>query len=442
MATFYFKKPNPSAANWQTLGNWWLDRAGTIPATNLPTSSDDVVMIEVCSENTGSEPTVNTAILEDNFSINLTVTNGMTVIIASEIYGSIITGNVIFEDDTLLNSGTINGNASFTENSRNILGTATGTIIYNGFTGTDGLGITYTNGRVSKFYWDGSVDNNWQTLGNWWLSSSDDYTFQPISLPTSSDDVVIKTNTLSANSGGPITVNNLTIQGVLDLITITVSTLCIVEGALYGNINGNVRSIGYSQTGGIITGNLEMRDYSYSYVGQNGTNPLGGNLHCMDNAEANLMTVAGNALFEDDSFISGGLLRDFSSGGFEVYGNLEMRNSSYNVGSIRCEGAVTFSDTAKNHGLYQETYYQGIVIALSGCYFLDNTGPYGSDYTQNLTDGFVVTDYIPPYYTTPLIMSHQATINVLSFINGVGSVGPISFVYDKGVNGSSILGVV
>jgi hypothetical protein len=71
MATLYYDNATADH-DWSTLGNWRLDNfTGTrVPATNLPTSSDDVVVAADCYYNTGSAPTV----------ANLTVLGGTFIL--------------------------------------------------------------------------------------------------------------------------------------------------------------------------------------------------------------------------------------------------------------------------------------------------------------------------------------------------------------------------
>jgi phage baseplate assembly protein gpV len=72
MATLYYDN-DTGDYDWATLGNWRLDNfTGTrVPATSLPTSSDDVVVAADVWTNAGSAPTVaNLTVLGGNFAIS------------------------------------------------------------------------------------------------------------------------------------------------------------------------------------------------------------------------------------------------------------------------------------------------------------------------------------------------------------------------------------
>jgi hypothetical protein len=60
---------------------------------------------------------------------------------------------------------------------------------------------------MATFYFNGAVDSDWATLGNWW--TSDAFTTQAAALPASGDSVVV-TGNIDTNSGSEPTVVNLT----------------------------------------------------------------------------------------------------------------------------------------------------------------------------------------------------------------------------------------
>lgn len=493
MATLYFDKfaGGNVDANWQTLGNWWLNRAATIPATSLPTSSDDVVMLTICSENTGSEPTVNTAILEDNFSINLTVTNGMTVINSSgvdtAIYSS-ITGNVIFEDDTQLDgTGTINGNASFTENSRN-RGTVTGTITYNGFTGTDYLGVTYTSGRVSKFYFNGAEDisneatPDWQTLGNWWMDQA--WTIPVTGLPTSADNVVIGNmnngNGIGniVNSGSEPTVNSVLFFGYssigsssfrfnMDISVLGVFVTYALGSMPFGSYGGGP-GIGYTITGdllaiysevndGTVVGDCEFFQSSATSV------TITGNVLLRQSLIANATTITGNIVIDTDA---GMMTEPFMDSNYtasydgDPQKTSRIGNTAGNGDTIVINGNCTFH----NYSMFWDGTING------NCTFLDKshntrgvingTATYSlSAAEEQIKRGMMITPYDVGGYSpgnpysgmgynvnNPSAILGEIDATTISYSgNGVdlNSVnGELTVSVKKGINGSSILGVI
>lgn len=80
MATLYYNNATADE-DWNTLGNWWTNPEFTIPATVLPSSSDDVIITATLTVNSGSTPTV----------ANLTI-NGLNVFTTLVIVPISITG--------------------------------------------------------------------------------------------------------------------------------------------------------------------------------------------------------------------------------------------------------------------------------------------------------------------------------------------------------------
>ena len=136
MATLYYNGAVNS--DWATLGNWWDDSGFTTAASSLPTSSDSVELFATCDTNTGSAPTV----------VDLTITDWTLGISIT------VTGTATFNGASLLSSGGyITGNAAFYGTSYNE-GTVTGTIIYSGFSGYNG--IYYIGGQPTTLDSNGS----------------------------------------------------------------------------------------------------------------------------------------------------------------------------------------------------------------------------------------------------------------------------------------------
>lgn len=94
MATFYFNGAAgvPEGAYypvWTDLGNWWMDAAHTIPATALPTSSDDVVVAADVSITTSGQTVANFTILgsaNEELVTGPLVTGSLTVTNAAQFF--------------------------------------------------------------------------------------------------------------------------------------------------------------------------------------------------------------------------------------------------------------------------------------------------------------------------------------------------------------------
>jgi hypothetical protein len=119
---------------------------------------------------------------------------------------------------------------------------------------------------------------NWNSLGNWWMSYNAEtnvYSVPASTLPSSSDDVIIKDQTLSisiGNNGPNIVINNLTIDissnqyAYLENITITINNTCYLNNTTLSpntTINGNCVFNGYSIGGGTITGDCVFNHSSH-----------------------------------------------------------------------------------------------------------------------------------------------------------------------------------
>jgi hypothetical protein len=161
MATLYYNAADDQ--DWSNLLNWWTSDAFTTQASALPTSSDSVVLVEDCSSNSGSEPTVVNLTFEtpgDNFklirfSIAITVTGNASFFGSTENM-NVITGNATFNVQSV-NFGEIIGNATFNDGSPNA-GIVTGDATFNG--------SAFNNGTVTgnATFNDGSTNNEGSTV--------------------------------------------------------------------------------------------------------------------------------------------------------------------------------------------------------------------------------------------------------------------------------------
>jgi hypothetical protein len=159
MATFYFNAAVDG--EWTNLSNWWMDDQHSIPATGLPSSTDDAIVTEV-SSNIGPEPTVNNlTVTTYGFYIPITVVGTATFIGDGTLptLNSILTGNAVFINAE--NSETINGNATFNSFSLNG-GTVNGDATFNN--------ISYNSGSV---FGNATFNNNSSNDG----TISEDATF-------------------------------------------------------------------------------------------------------------------------------------------------------------------------------------------------------------------------------------------------------------------------
>ena len=105
---------------------------------------------------------------------------------------------------------------------------------------------------MATLYYNGFVDTDWATLGNWWTDSG--FSVAATSLPTITDDVEMW-ETVDANTGGFIAVHDLAQKvGMLDVI-LTVTGLATFENDTsygYGTLTGNATFNGNSTNPGTI----------------------------------------------------------------------------------------------------------------------------------------------------------------------------------------------
>jgi hypothetical protein len=128
-ATLYFNGAVDD--DWAEVGNWWLDDEHTQAAGRLPTSADSVVATAVLIIASG-QTVVNFTLNDPEGEVH-------------ELFGTlIVTGNATFNGASFFNGGTINGDATFNDNSRNN-GTVTGTATFNdsACNGDDGTAGTF-----------------------------------------------------------------------------------------------------------------------------------------------------------------------------------------------------------------------------------------------------------------------------------------------------------
>ncbi|MEI8130475.1 MAG: peptidoglycan-binding protein [bacterium] len=312
--TLYY---NNAAAtwDWNTLGNWWKDPSFTVPATQLPTSSDDVVVSADVYINNGSTPiTVH----------NLTVT-GTTLWAAVDV---IVLGTGSFNDATKMEGGHITGTMSFNDNARLMYsGYLTGNLNFTGHASdeanTDGS-VTFSN--YAQFsgspitgdavFSDSSNCFSGMILGNVTYSSTNQFS-----------------GTCTANGNATFygtTSNDATILGNATFNDTTYNT-----GSISGNTTFDTTYYsGSIPTAGIfaVTGtNQFFGTYGGLLLGGDGT-PLSTFLFSDDTYDN--VSLTGNATFTGNAFgnapLTGNvILHDHAQFNRTVTGNVELHDHAY-----------------------------------------------------------------------------------------------------------------
>ncbi len=181
--------------------------------------------------------------------------------------------------------------------------------------------LSITNAWGATLYFDDSVtgDQDWGNIGNWWTDNIS--TIQAGSLPSVSDDVVIK-SIISTNSGAPISVHSIIIN---DGFGISVISITVVNGAIFngssthgGTITGDVTFNGSASNNGTITGGVTF-------------NGSGGNMGII----LGLATFNGTSI--NDGTVTNAIFNINSSNG-----------SSMNYTSTITGGSATFNGSATN----------------------------------------------------------------------------------------------
>jgi hypothetical protein len=152
---------------------------------------------------------------------------------------------------------------------------------------------------MATFYFNGAVDNDWNTLGNWWLTLDlGTFTFSnpAPSLPGPSDTVEQWAN-INGNSGSEPTIaefvnlNGYNIYSMALTVTGTFLGTGYVAPDVY--ITGNVDFNGSAMIG-MITGNVILRGTTFT-----STQPISGNLTTYDDVVVQETPVGGTCNFYD-----------------------------------------------------------------------------------------------------------------------------------------------
>jgi hypothetical protein len=382
MATLYFFNTVAAAdTDWYTLENWWTDVGLTTQASSLPSSADNVFLLSIPS-NTGSEPTVNSLTADAPLVFlvfPVTVTTTATFNYTSE-NRSTITGDAIFNTSSVNYGGTVMGDATFNNNSyADAVSTISGNVTLN----DNGLILAAT------------------VTGNATFNNSE------------------ITNILAAafsNIDGTITFNNpivFTFSGEGTNWDGSSNTW-IFNDTHEWVFNSGASNLGY------INGNATFYNNSRNFNLQSRDATVDGDA-VFNDSSWNGDTIIGNATFNNSAKNGDGDLGYIGT----VQGNTTFNNSSHNNGSIT--GNATFNDNASN-GLYPDPtlIYGGIV----------NGDAYFNDSSYNYLSTVDSIAYFSPSAAEVTLRYNCGTLSPEFF-----RINP-EIIYQKGINGSSILGLL
>lgn len=182
---------------------------------------------------------------------------------------------------------------------------------------------------MATFYYNGIVDTDWVTLGNWWTDSG--FSVAATSLPTITDDVEMW-ETADANTGGFIAVHDLAQKvGMLDVI-LTVTGLATFENDTsygYGTLTGNATFNGNSTNPGTIVGNVTFNNTS--------SNGAGGETY-------------GDAIFNDSSSNAGTVNDSLIAALTPTFGSPTATADGFTVQISNYDATYTWAGTATSSG--------------------------------------------------------------------------------------------
>jgi hypothetical protein len=203
---------------------------------------------------------------------------------------------------------------------------------------------------MATFYFNGAVDSNWDTLGNWWTDNN--HTIPALALPTSSDSAIIS---YGIDSGNEPTILNLTVNGAyISTITITVTGNAIFNlGSSLrqsAQLNGNVTFNGASfidGTGAVVVGDVIFNTGSFNggYIDGNAT---------FNGDSYNQATIDGNATFNNSSYNN---VLDSISGTITVGGIREWEGTWW-INNVQ----TTLRTSPGGVGLWNNSFYRNSVV--------------------------------------------------------------------------------
>lgn len=322
---------------------------------------------------------------------------------------------------------------------------------------------------MATFWFNGAADAenaivDWATLGNWWMNADCD--IPAVALPTSADDVVVLSVSITGNSGAAASVHDLTAVNAGIAINITVSGLASFD---FGSLNegttltGNATFENGSQNDGTVTGNASFT----SSIHSEWAGVVGGIATFYDDGAINWGTLGDNvefwggstnrgtvssAVFNDYSYnynnagvLNDATFNDYSNNSGVVQGDASFNQDSLNYGTVSGDatfnwgsgnnstvgGNATFNGSAFNAGSVSGT------ATFADYAYLSSGGSVGGDATFtgiSMNSGGQVGGN-----TTFSVSAVQWYVKQ----NGYGMYGgDVTIQYEKGINGSSILGVI
>ena len=232
-----------------------------------------------------------------------------------------------------------------------------------------------------RLYFNGAVNSNWNTLGNWWQDSG--FTTPAAALPANGDDVEIYAEVATPPSS-PVTLVSIYVDGLSSAFNVDL-TGTIGDAIFFGDVtnvgaitgsatwsdgvgaagnNGTVTgdavfNVGSASNGGTVLGDAVFYSGTDNYGPVNGQcnmSSSGGNNYStvgsllLSFGGVNYGTVTGNADFYDGS------ANDVSG---IVLGHAEFWSVSYNFGTLPDAG---FGDTATNQGTVTSAYFGDFAV--------------------------------------------------------------------------------
>lgn len=300
---------------------------------------------------------------------------------------------------------------------------------------------------MATFYFNAAVDNDWNTLGNWWADAA--FTIPAASLPTSIDDVVIEAVSVSSNSGeSQASVATFVMNdpdGDEPVLGVAVTT---TGGATF---NGSAKN--EAQIYGDVTFNDTSRNNFGTTYGMATFN---------DYAACSSGSLAGQSTFNDNTYNEYGLIFGDSTfndnagqGGFSV-APVTFNGSSQQTATGLISNSAVFNDNSSNSGTVEGTavfndssYNNGGAatgdVTLRGNASSSGTigNPYASTSVINLYDNsFIVEGSTVGAATITFHDSSYGAVQNTSYYGAVSFANRTPYPIPRGINGSSILGVI
>lgn len=448
MATFYLRINYATSASitladkYSVLANWSMDADGNIPATTLPTSSDDVVIKIYGSSQRDTTTTI--------FLVTMTHYN-ITIDLSSVV-------------NTLTNAGYVN----FSVTAANTLVTATNSFTAISYarnaTNSENTAIFSSRRIGSIFYYAAqAIISPNISLTNFLCSDN-------LNIPVATNSITLNGYTLAY--GFTRTTSIITLNNNASLFSTTINGNLLINssyasgqtGPIIDNIvNGNVTSSsGVDRTiGGTINGNLTMQGSSYSTANNNGRVPITATVSGttqFTSASPVTFTISGSAVWNINpswSFTNPNrtfIFENTSRNDGTIPGLAQFNDSSSNNGTVTL--SASFNDSSYNRGVVSGTAtYNGLTGSNEFGYFVrgelvtaisipitvtNNATFNGASLNQNTITGNCI--FKNNSTNNGVIIGNVIFRN--SAYNAKDISGTVTLDYDKGINGSSILGLV